>query len=973
MTTTNKRSSTFTDHPLASQLSKIKSSDVIDAMREDIESDQSKSKSKSYSKSRSKSKSISKRKMNEALHAQMRKNYTSVEIAEFVDDVHDEQREKKFIDKMQHFLQNKMKDNNERRYRGSSFWSFGDSNNGQVIDLNRQTSTFSEVVKTNTKDPDRLISIKDAERMLFIRPWVFNAEHIYRQAWDIIFVMLSLLYTVVRVPYAIAFDIDEFDKIDAWFIFNRLVDLIFISDMVIIFMTARKDGRKLIISHYKIAMAYFKGWFLFDLVASVPLDLIMWLGTGAELGGSDDTSSQLSRSGKLIRVIKIFRTFRILRLLRLKRMLVTLENFFGVNFSVMAITKYFIAIVLLAHLLACGFLGVSSNGWLVDVVSRGMVAGGEQSSEYLASLYWAFTTMTTIGYGDIVALTANERIFSTLSMIVGAVTFTYGVTRIVHIFGAMGKSQKNLTSQMENINEWAKMNEFPDEMVSDIRTYLHYKHSRSYFDEKAVISGLSIALQRKILKHMYEVAMKKVELFKHCSDDFLTELMLRMRTEFAHPYSIIISQGSIGDCMYIIRRGCCAVYRGFTKRNVKSAVILSQGQAFGEIALLADNITRTANIVALEWTDLAVITRKDFEQLISFFPREQFKMHKYAETKIKNWKLIRAREKIKKRENRKKKEFLKEQKKKTEGKNEIQPQSKKKNENERQRAQSANSGLSQSLFSQNSHPSDSPNTKSISEDIQRYRHSVKNNLNMAGIEDKMLDAVQYDDLRIMDDTTHGQSARVPNKTLAKLQADDDNGHQTSVDKKMPITDLGDDQEDEKFDGDRFTGLENQDLISRFPGDVILRRLSVLSKQLNMLQESWSKHLIKNEKLQNDIQARMDQKRKKFDAQKVKEFDGINIKKYKDNNKDDEKYQDSTTSEENPKWHSLENVFKASDNDGVMINDNDIRMEPVDIKKDIIIVNKGDEITKEDANVDIEELMDAEHVESIDTDEINTNV
>ena len=109
---------------------------------------------------------------------------------------------------------------------------------------------------------------------------------------------------------------DEFASADAWFVLNRLVDLVFILDMVVILKTARKDGRKMISNHMDIACNYLKGWFLFDLAASVPLDVILWLVSGGSLSASQGASA--SRSTKLIRVIKIFRIFRILRLLRLK-------------------------------------------------------------------------------------------------------------------------------------------------------------------------------------------------------------------------------------------------------------------------------------------------------------------------------------------------------------------------------------------------------------------------------------------------------------------------------------------------------------------------------------------------------------------------------------------------------------------------------------------------------------------------------
>ena len=39
--------------------------------------------------------------------------------------------------------------------------------------------------------------------------------------------------------------------------------------------------------------------------------------------------------------------------------------------------------------------------------------------------------------------------------------------------------------------------------------------------------------------------MLKVELFQRCGDDFLAELMLKMRSEFAAPYQLIIPQGGM--------------------------------------------------------------------------------------------------------------------------------------------------------------------------------------------------------------------------------------------------------------------------------------------------------------------------------------------------------------------------------------------------------------------------------------------
>lgn len=47
---------------------------------------------------------------------------------------------------------------------------------------------------------------------------------------------------------------------------------------------------------------------------------------------------------------------------------------------------------------------------------------GEQ---YLYSLYWSVTTLTTIGYGDIVAVNNIERLIAIIAMLCGGFIYAY--------------------------------------------------------------------------------------------------------------------------------------------------------------------------------------------------------------------------------------------------------------------------------------------------------------------------------------------------------------------------------------------------------------------------------------------------------------------------------------------------------------------------------------------------------------------
>ena len=120
--------------------------------------------------------------------------------------------------------------------------------------------------------------------------------------------------------------------------------------------------------------------------------------------------------------------------------------------------------------------------------------------EVLTPLKW-IAVLFVIGGATLASLSQaipgeRVRLNRPFAAILGAVTFTYGITRIVHIIASMGRSGRVLTEQLENVNEWAKYHDFPAQLIAKMKVYLHYKSSHSYYDEESVVSGLNMALRR---------------------------------------------------------------------------------------------------------------------------------------------------------------------------------------------------------------------------------------------------------------------------------------------------------------------------------------------------------------------------------------------------------------------------------------------------------------------------------------------
>ncbi|TRY66180.1 hypothetical protein DNTS_028294 [Danionella cerebrum] len=260
----------------------------------------------------------------------------------------------------------------------------------------------------------------------------------FKAVWDWL-ILLLVIYTAIFTPYTAAFLLDREEQkrqqcgysCSPLNVVDLIVDIMFIIDILINFRTTYVNLNEEVVSHPgKIAVHYFKGWFLIDMVAAIPFDLLIF---GS---GSDDTTT----------LIGLLKTARLLRLVRVAR---KLDRYSEYGAAVLMLLMCIFALI--AHWLACIWYAIGNVeksyleqkiGWLDNLeLSIGKRtntsdpgSGPSIKDKYVTALYFTFSSLTSVGFGNVSPNTNSEKIFSICVMLIGCKSEKHAVTSFLQHF-----------------------------------------------------------------------------------------------------------------------------------------------------------------------------------------------------------------------------------------------------------------------------------------------------------------------------------------------------------------------------------------------------------------------------------------------------------------------------------------------------------------------------------------------------------
>lgn len=439
--------------------------------------------------------------------------------------------------------------------------------------------------------------------------------------WESLFLLPALLYTATIMPYALCFALDGtsevLDGVDIFFW------IVFIVDMLVTLNTAIVDKRtgEQQFSRKIVTLAYLKSWLVVDLVSIIPWSTM--LGESHDVGGSE----RFARLSRLPRALRLLRLLKLTRVSQLPLVRVIYRNMQDSFVSLPAFASVLSTLffsLLVVHWTACiwHFIGTSnsSDGTLAGLDQENWLVyfdyqyGTSNWRRYVVSIEFVLATLTSVGYGNMYAISNGEKMYTSLLMCVGLIGSAVITSNILAVVASLHTQSASSRARREGVLQLIRTAAPPRDIRRKLMVWVE-STNRSAAEISDVMPLLPAPLRKEILLHIHKPLTSKVHMLDAIlkevgGSDVVAEIVWRLKKITLPAGSTLYLEGTPVDGMYFVHTGRFELLQDGEVQCVEGT-----GGMFGEVETLFFNHYQFSAIAAGPLCEVAYLSRKHVRSL----------------------------------------------------------------------------------------------------------------------------------------------------------------------------------------------------------------------------------------------------------------------------------------------------------------------------------------------------------------------
>ena len=418
----------------------------------------------------------------------------------------------------------------------------------------------------------------------------------FKQYWGYA-LFIAHMYNIWIYPARLAFSYSSLFWNDFRDMMDLGVDIVFMTDIVLKFFSAFEDRHgKLVYQRLEIVKTYFKTWFLFDFITSIPF---YWMIMQESQWEENKDGIYLFVAADELKFLSILRIFKIIRFYaKNKGIDQVLLRRFGIGREMFLILKFLGLIAVTIHISACIWFFLCKlqnpldylNSWIVTNNLDDPPSGVFE--QYIGSVYFVITVLMSIGYGNpMCPQTDLEKTYFIITVFFALGMFGFIMSMCVQLFS---------NKKTEALRFFIQIRQFVETFTESLRIskilnwkMLFYFHKSTQFQSnnilhsyhKKLLKLLPLELQFEVTSNVISDFLEKFDFFIDKPKSFVMKIVRNLRPAYYSPGDEIYKMGDPSTFVYFVQNGrvvtCCEDNLGRER-----AQIYTEGTYFGEVDII---------------------------------------------------------------------------------------------------------------------------------------------------------------------------------------------------------------------------------------------------------------------------------------------------------------------------------------------------------------------------------------------------